>query len=454
MVHLRPIRDVRRSFATRQPSAPLGQRITEVTTHENGRTSHAAISQGFPATGHVSSLDISTATLPARLRVGAATSVLDVTEWFGDTSGGIRTYLLQKALYVAARPWLRHVLLVPGAYDAIAEEDGVRMYRLQGPPIPRQKPYRFMLATRSIGRVVRHESPDIMEVGSPFMVPWIVRNATRDLNIPMVCFYHTNLPRIFAPRDGQDGVLQRARYRAAWQYMRRLDRLFPLTIVSSEYSARELANEGIARVVRVPLGVDLEQFHPRNRAVVADTRARFRLPDTPLAGFVGRFAREKELLMLLDAWPAVERRTGARLVLAGAGPMEAQLRNHPYGARVCFIPFQNDRPSIARLMACFDLYLSPGRIETFGLSSLEAMASGTAVLSANEGGAPELIISSQAGAVFEAGVSSSLTAVAIALFQQNLEAAGQRGRQYAEREHSWTSVFDRLFDVYRTVLTQ
>ena len=40
---------------------------------------------------------------------GASLGVLDVTEWFGETSGGICTYLLQKSLYVAARPWLRRV---------------------------------------------------------------------------------------------------------------------------------------------------------------------------------------------------------------------------------------------------------------------------------------------------------------------------------------------------------
>ena len=78
-------------------------------------------------------VDIGHDPLPPILRPDAQLGVLDITEWFGSTSGGIRTYLLQKALYVAARPWLRQVLTVPGSRDAITEEDGVRMYRLQGP---------------------------------------------------------------------------------------------------------------------------------------------------------------------------------------------------------------------------------------------------------------------------------------------------------------------------------
>lgn len=397
-------------------------------------------------------IDIAHTELPPRLRQQAELGVLDVTEWFGETSGGIRTYLLQKGQYVSQRPWLRHVMLVPGGVDSITEDLGVRTYRLQGPPIPRRKPYRFMLATRSIARIARHEQPDIIEVGSPFMVPWIVQRATRDLHVPMVCFYHSNVPRMFAPRAELDTLARRAAYRATWHYMRRLDRLFPLTIVSSDYSARELAREGITRIARVPLGVDLDQFHPDWRARSTEAREAFGLPDAPLAGFVGRFANEKELNVLLDAWSSVEQRTGARLVLVGGGPTELVLKAHPYASRVYFLPFQHDRSALALLLACFDIYVSPGRIETFGLSSLEALASGTPVLCANEGAVCEQVASSGGGRVFEAGESTSLAEQAIALFSDNLTTLGQQGRKFAEREHSWTSVFDRLFDVYRAVI--
>jgi alpha-1,6-mannosyltransferase len=399
-------------------------------------------------------IDIGHDPLPPILRPQASLSVLDITEWFGSTSGGIRTYLLQKAQYVAARPWLRHVLTVPGARDAITEEDGVRMYRLQGPPIPSQKPYRFMLATRSVAKIVRHERPDIIEIGSPFIVPWIVRHATKGLDVPLICFYHTNLPRMFAPRAGHNGATRKAIYRASWHYMRRLDRLFPITVVTSAFSANDLANEGITRIARVPLGVDLERFHPMRRAQSAETRRRYGMPDGLVAGFVGRFASEKELDVVMNAWAAVERQTGARLVLVGAGPQERMLRAHPYADRVTFIPFESDREALANMLAAFDVYIAPGRIETFGLSSLEALASGTPVLSANQGGVSEQVVNSGAGRTFEAGEAESLSAEAVVLLSQDLRAMGRLGRLYAETEHSWDTVFDRLFDVYRDVLAR
>jgi len=386
------------------------------------------------------------------LRADADLGVLDITEWFGETSGGIRTYLLEKGNYVSTRPWLRHTMVVPGVTDSVTDGDGVRMYRLKGPPIPRQRPYRFMLAPRSVGRIIREERPSLVEVGSPFVVPWIVAHATRALEVPLVSFYHTNLTQKLTPRGGRDGLVSRSLINASSRYLRRLDRLFSLTIVASSYSATELSRVGIDRVAHVPLGVDLACFTPSRRAYASDTRERFGLPEGPLAAFVGRFAGEKELDVLLDGWAEVERRCGARLALVGAGPMEARLRAHPYGPRVTFVPFVSDRDALADLLAALDVYLAAGPIETFGLSAIEAMASGTPVLTVSEGAVVERVQQSGAGSVYARQQPASLAEEAIKLFQQDLVALGARGRAYAEAEHSWSTVFDRLFAVYRSVL--
>ena len=79
-----------------------------------------------PAASDRRPLDLLRAPLPAVTRPDARLAVLDTTEWFAPTSGGIRTYLLQKELYVATRPTLRHALVVPWAGDGIVEREGSR----------------------------------------------------------------------------------------------------------------------------------------------------------------------------------------------------------------------------------------------------------------------------------------------------------------------------------------
>jgi alpha-1,6-mannosyltransferase len=388
--------------------------------------------------------------LPEPLRPKARLSVLDVTKYFGDTTGGIRTYLLEKARYVAAHPEVRHTMIVPGPRDSVAEIDGVRCYRLRNVNIPTQRPYRFLLNTSLIERVLERERPDLIEIGSPLLVPWVMRRANRRHRIPMVWFFHSNLPLVvnqIGPRVGRGLAARVAR-----AYTRRVGSLCRATIATSEASARDLEAYGVSPVIRASLGVDLERFSPLVRERALEIRSAAGLPAGPLAIYAGRLAVEKQLDVLLDAWARVERRTGARLVVVGDGAVREKLQRHPYAPRVAWLPFQQDRGAVAELLAAGDLFVTPSATETFGFAALEAMASGVPVLGAASGAVAEFVEASGAGRTFAGGDSGDLAEQAVWLLGQDLPALGKRGRAYAERHHSWPGVFDRLFAVYREVV--
>ncbi len=397
--------------------------------------------------------DLSSITLPPLLRPAARRSVLDITEFYGETTGGIRTYLREKTRYVEAHPQFKQTLVLPGPRDALSQSDGVRCYRLQGPRVPTQDPYRFMLATRTNRRIALHERPDVIEVGSPGFVPWIVRLAARGLDIPAVAFYHSNFPRVFSPFPERANAFGRAMYDLASRYARVIDEHFAHTIVCSEFVASDLRANGIDRVTKIPLGVDLAHYHPSRRAKRSEVRQGYGLPEGPVAAFVGRFAQEKELNVLLAGWAAVHRRTGAHLALIGDGPMRSKLVAQADGAPWArFLPYESDRDRLADLLAAIDLFVAPSSNETFGLAPLEALASGTPVLSADRGGISEQVETSGAGGRFTSGDSRSLADAAIRLLQSDLVALGAKGRAYAEHDHSWESVFDRIFALYDSVL--
>ncbi|HVX87376.1 MAG TPA: glycosyltransferase [Gemmatimonadales bacterium] len=377
--------------------------------------------------------------------------MLDISEYFGIGSGGIRTYLNAKSVWVTGHPEWRQCLVVPAREDAVVEGDGVRRYELAAPPIPGNAPYRFLYSVPATRRILRHERPDLIEIGSHLLAPWVTRAARRGLDIPCVWFYHGHLPRLVVP-DRAVGALQRTAERIAWRYVRRLARGCRAVLVASPYLANELAEHGVENTVVVPLGVDLDHFHPRRRPAAGETRRRAGLPDAPLALFAGRLAREKQLDVVLDGWAAVERRTGARLAILGDGPRLAELQRHPYAARVAWLPFETDRERFADLLAAVDVYLAPGPYETFGLSALEAIASGTPVLSVDRGGVAERVEASGSGVLFPFNDPAGLAAAAISLFQSDLLALGVAGRRHAERHHGWDAAFTQLFTIYRQLL--
>jgi alpha-1,6-mannosyltransferase len=381
----------------------------------------------------------------------AALSVLDISEYYGTTSGGVRTYLHEKGRYVAARPALRQALVVPGAEDALVETDGVRCYHLRGPHIPFQKPYRFMLGKASVARIMDHERPDIIEAGSAYFVPWLVRSSAARLGIPVVWFYHGHLPRIVAPRLDRDSLGRWALSSAAVRYVRMIARQMSMVLVASEFARNDLDRFGITNTRRVPLGVDADTFHPGRRQSAAETRERWQLGPGPLVLYTGRLTLEKQLMTAVRAWQKV-RTPGATLLLVGAGPQAQALRSAA-GPNVRFIPFVSSRELMADLYAAADLYLAPGPAETFGLSAHEAMASGTPVLSVDEGAVAEQVRRSGAGWLYPLGDEAGLANQVDTILAADVSASAQRAREFIEIHHRWDAVFDQIFAIYRTLLS-
>jgi alpha-1,6-mannosyltransferase len=306
---------------------------------------------------------------------------------------------------------------------------------------------------RAVPRIVRHERPDLIEVGSPGIVPWVASRAAADA-IPMIAFFHSNFPRIYNPFPERSGITKRVVTEAMWRYVRFIDRFARVTIACSDFAADDLRRAGVDRVVRLPLGVDLELFHPRRRSQRDEARARYGLPrNALLAAYIGRFANEKEIGTLVEGWEQAYRRTGMHLALVGDGPIRAALerwtRDHAW-AHV--VPFETDRTRLAELHAALDVYAAPGPVETFGLSGLEALASGTPVLSVHRGGVAEQVTSSGAGQLYQAGRPETVAPALERLLAADRAELARRARAHAEREHSWDAVFTRVFALYDRVL--
>ena len=114
------------------------------------------------------------------------------------------------------------------------------------------------------------------------------------------------------------------------------------------------------------------------------------LPDGPVALYVGRFAPEKHAGWLAREWGEVYRRTGVTLVMVGEGSLRPRIEALA-GPGLVVLGYTRTRETVADLHAAADFYVSPCPYETFGLAALEALASGTPVLSADDGGVSEQV---------------------------------------------------------------
>ncbi len=358
--------------------------------------------------------------------------IADMTMFYAPASGGVRTYLDAKHRRLQGHPGVRHSLLIPGPRSS--HNDGV--HEVPAPPLPFGNGYRFPLRVSPWRETLKRLGPDLIEVGDPYLTAWAALDARRQLDVPVIGFYHSDLPLLIANRMGQwMGI-------SAQAYISRLYGNFDRILAPSQAMAGKLIAMGLAQVHVQPLGVDLQAFHPGNR----DPSLRQRLglaADCHLLIFAGRGSREKNLGTLLHCM----KRLGPRyhLLLVGSHMPLQVPDNVTVINRFCAAS------EVAGLLASADALVHAGDQETFGLVVLEAMASGIPVVAVNAGAFAE-IVTSGCGLLCEPRQPRAMAAAVRELFSHDAQAMGRYARQRVESHYNWDRVVSGLLEHYRAVL--
>lgn len=360
--------------------------------------------------------------------------IVDVTSFYSRNGGGIRTYLRGKSRALTARGH-QVARIVPGEEKTVrTTDDGAVEHTLPGPPLPFDRNYRRFGDLRALGRLLHELGPEVIEVGSHYLLPWLIRRLAPH-GPRVVGYLHSNVADTFVP------PALGAPHRAAWRLVRAAHAHYDVTLCASRLVEARLRAHQVGPVVRVGLGVDLERFPAR--------------PSFAQRGqvcYVGRLARDKESALLLAAAPALAR-AGLRLRVAGDGP---QAPRFAASRHLTYLgPCSTDE--VRELLHTSDACLVPGRYETFSLAAAEALACGTPVVCAAGSAADELRAAAELGASFPAGDAEALAIAAARACDLNAErwrARAAATRQLWARELTWEAVATRLVAAYRGGVTE
>lgn len=382
--------------------------------------------------------------------------VLDITDCYSDSvSGGVKTYLHEKSEALARRG-IRHAMIVPGEETVEASLGETRLFRIRGPIVPMSRAYRTILSARAVRAALLDFRPHVVEVGSPFLVPRLLRRALDGRRLPTVGFYHSDIVRTFAEPYVQSRAMAPVRVlarMAARRLVRSVYRRFDVTVGASDSIVRELRAFGIPDVRAVGLGVDLDTFRPLPAGERID-RSRWGVePGVAVGVYAGRFCAEKRLDVLLEGHALIPPERRPHIVLVGGGPLRDDVRKLAAGRRrLTLLPYVQDRSELARVYASADFYLGTGPGETFGLSIAEGMACGLPVVAVGRGAAPDRVAGSGVGEIYSHGRPSS-AAVALGNMVERVARRGpwlrSRARAHAERHFDWAGTFDGLVSLYR-----
>jgi alpha-1,6-mannosyltransferase len=321
--------------------------------------------------------------------------LVDVSEFYSEFGGGVRTYVRQK-LAASARAGARTTIIAPGPSDRRQVHDGGEIIYVRSPTLPFDHRYWIFGDMRPVRDLLDSLKPDVVEASSSWQGARIVAGwrgaAAKSL------FLHQDPVAVY-PHSFLSPPLSEARVDRLcfwfWSYLRRLAARFDTTVSPGLRFAARLQSFDVPNVRAVPLGVEREIFAQARpnaemrRAMLAACQQE--RDDALLFIAVSRHHPEKRLLMLIEAFSRFAAERPAALYVVGDGPMWRAIRARAEKTpHVCIAGPIGCRADLAARLASADAFLHGGAAETFGLVVAEAISCGLPVITPDTGGAAEL----------------------------------------------------------------
>lgn len=291
--------------------------------------------------------------------------VMIVTESFLPVMKGVARSVAMVLAHLGSRG---HEVLVVTPGDGPDRHGPVPVVRLPSVSLPFNRGFPLGVPTPTLRAAIRAFRPDVVHLASPVVVGARAAVVARELGIPSVAIYQTDL----AGFAGQYGMGRAAT--PLWHDLRWVHSHVDRTLAPSRAAARDLRDHGIRQVERWARGVDGVAFAPTHRTRPPTEQVR-----TVRVGYVGRLSAEKRV----DRLQVLSRLPGTELVVVGDGPELDRLRRRLPDAR---FTGALSGGALSRAFADLDVFVHTGTHETFCQSAQEALASGVPVVAPAAGG--------------------------------------------------------------------
>lgn len=320
-------------------------------------------------------------------------------------------------------------------------EQIVPMYQVPSVIMPLYKNYRLAIpGYQTFAKALDKFNPDILHINSPCPLGFSAMKYGEVFNIPVVATYHTHFPK-YLPYYHLSALEE-----WTWKLSRSLYNNIDRTFVPTRPIMEELLQHNFHELEYLPNGVDGVVFNPKRRSFV--WRKQFGNATKTIILFVSRLVWEKDLQVLVEVNKILkEKRNDFEIVIVGEGPARKEFQAKMPAAH--FLGYQSGIP-LAEIFASSDIFAFPSTTETFGLVTLEAMASGLVPVAANAGGAVDIIEDGKSG-LFAAPKNGKDMAEKIEYLLDHPEKRKVMGRNASARSsvYHWQNIFEQLFSSYK-----
>jgi glycosyltransferase involved in cell wall biosynthesis len=332
-----------------------------------------------------------------------------------------------------------------GRGDQARDQERFSEVLVSGIPIPGYSALKIGLPEKNmLTRKWAKQRPDLVHLVTEGPLGWSALQAAKKLGIPVCSDFRTNFDA-YSSHYGFSWLKS-----SIQKYMRYFHNRSNFTMVPTKAMREQLHKQGFERLKVVARGIDTDLFSPTKRC--EKLRRRWGLKEKNKAVlYVGRLASEKNLLLSVDAFKAMLKiDPSLKMIWVGDGPERAALELSCPSS--IFAGMQTGE-SLAQYYASSDIFLFSSISETFGNVTLEAMASGLAVVAFDYAAAQQFIQNGSNGLLAEMNNSSAFIAQSQSIVRDSvdLQHISQQAR-LTTLDHSWQKVTKHLEDNYRDLI--
>jgi 1,2-diacylglycerol 3-alpha-glucosyltransferase len=279
---------------------------------------------------------------------------------------------------------------------------------------------------------------DLVHVQFPFFLGYAVCRAANRLGIPLICSFHVQPENLMRNLGLKSDWMVRCLYRLfIWGLYNRAE----LVLAPSQFAAEQLKQQGLVSEVAVLSNGVPDEFFRLERLSAGNDRLQLLS--------VGRLAPEKHQRTILEAVARSRFRQVIDIQLIGTGPLQQELEQYSQklGLNATIGPVDDE--TLRQAYQSADLFVHGSEIELEGMSVLEAMAAGNAVLVSDSVNSAAVELVTETTSLFRQGDAADL-AEKIDYWLSDSQARTQSGldnRERAATRHHRQSI-DQLLSIY------
>jgi glycosyltransferase involved in cell wall biosynthesis len=369
--------------------------------------------------------------------------LLDITHFYSEKGGGIKTYIQNKIEYLKDKEDVQHTLIIPGEEDGELFLKRTKIIKIKSPYFPFNNHYRLLINPVKLSNILKQEKPDVVEIGSPFLIPTVVNSKKESLKYKTVGFFHSNLESVVENINKIKGKIIVKKIARSYTYKTYSN--LDLVIAPSYYVKNYILDIGVQNVEVIYHGIDVDFFNKIQPE--KNLRQKFNIPDDKIVFiYVGRFSEDKnfdELIKIIKLLLQIQPNRFFFLLI-GAGPLKEYALSS-LNSNTLILDYISDREYLVKMLKMSDIFITASKTDTFGLSLIEAQACGLPVLAYNKTSFPEIVFYKEYLATDVLDFISKALKLSNSLnnLDRNLM------KNFIRNEFDLNKNFDKLFRIYR-----